>query len=65
MARGALEVVQDAAALAERLAALLSDPGERARRGELARASIEDNRGALEKLLRLIDPVLQSPSAVE
>ncbi|HSY08371.1 MAG TPA: lipid IV(A) 3-deoxy-D-manno-octulosonic acid transferase [Steroidobacteraceae bacterium] len=59
IARGALEVVRDAAGLAERLAALLSDPAERARRGELARASIEDNRGALEKLLRLIDPVLQ------
>jgi 3-deoxy-D-manno-octulosonic-acid transferase len=65
IARGALEVVPDAATLAERLRELLSDPDERARRGQLARASIEDNRGALEKLLRLIDPVLQSPSVVE
>jgi hypothetical protein len=38
---------------------------ERARRGQLGRASIEDNRGALEKLLRLIDPVLQGSSGVE
>jgi 3-deoxy-D-manno-octulosonic-acid transferase len=59
IARGALEVVRDAADLAAHLAALLSDPAERARRGALGRASIEDNRGALEKLLRLIDPVLQ------
>lgn len=60
IACGALEVVRDAPGLAERLATLLSDPKERARRGQLGRASIEDNRGALEKLLRLIDPVLQS-----
>jgi 3-deoxy-D-manno-octulosonic-acid transferase len=60
IARGALEVVRDAPGLAERLANLLSDPKERARRGQLGRVSIEDNRGALEKLLRLIDPVLRS-----
>lgn len=59
MARGALEVVHDAAELAQRLAALLADAKERARRGELARAVLEENRGALEKLLRLVDPVLQ------
>jgi hypothetical protein len=45
------------------LAALLADPKERARVGELARASIEDNRGALQKLLRLIDPVLRDSTA--
>jgi 3-deoxy-D-manno-octulosonic-acid transferase len=60
--RGALEIVRDAPGLAETLAMLLADPNERARRGQLGRASIEDNRGALEKLLRLIDPVLQSSS---
>jgi 3-deoxy-D-manno-octulosonic-acid transferase len=65
IACGALEVVRDAANLAERLTALLADPAERARRGQLARASIEDNRGTLEKLLGLIDPVLQSSSGVE
>jgi 3-deoxy-D-manno-octulosonic-acid transferase len=58
--RGALEVVHDAAELAQSLAALLADPKERARRGELARASLEDNLGALQKLLRLIDPLLQN-----
>jgi 3-deoxy-D-manno-octulosonic-acid transferase len=56
---GALEIVRDAADLAGCLAMLLSDAAERARRGELGRASIEANRGALEKLLHLIDPVLQ------
>jgi len=61
IARGALTVVTDAAALAEQLARWLADPAERARVGELARACIEDNRGALTKLLRLIDPLLQTP----
>jgi len=65
IARGALEIVRDAADLAGRLATLLSDPKERARRGQLGRASIDDNRGALERLLRLIDPVLQGSSGVE
>jgi len=60
MSCGALEIVRDAASLEEPLAALLADPKERARRGALARASIEDNRGALQKLLRLIDPLLES-----
>lgn len=63
ISRGALEIVHDATELAERLAALLADPKERARVGELARASIEDNRGALQKLLRLIDPVLRDSTA--
>jgi 3-deoxy-D-manno-octulosonic-acid transferase len=59
LSRGALEVVRDAAELARALTTLLADPRERARRGELARTVLEDNRGALAKLLRLIDPVLQ------
>ena len=59
IARGAHEVVNDAAQLAQRLAVLLSDPKERERIGQCARNSIADNRGALKKLLRLIDPVLK------
>jgi 3-deoxy-D-manno-octulosonic-acid transferase len=60
IARGALTVVHDAAELGEQLGKWLSDPGERERVGKLARACIEDNRGALAKLLRLIDPLLKS-----
>lgn len=55
---GALEVVHDAEELAARLAQLLADPSERQRRGEAARASVAANRGALEKLLALIEPLL-------
>lgn len=58
--RGAAEVVQNADELGERVAALLADPQERARIGALGRASVEDNRGALAKVLALVDPLLQS-----
>jgi 3-deoxy-D-manno-octulosonic-acid transferase len=57
--RGAAEVVTDGAALGARVSALLSDPAARTRMGEAGRASVEENRGALEKLLGLIDPLLQ------
>jgi 3-deoxy-D-manno-octulosonic-acid transferase len=60
MAREALTVVRDAAALGEQLARWVSDPAARERVGQRARACVEDNRGALEKLLRLIDPLLQN-----
>ncbi len=56
---GAAIVVKDAAELGERVAALLADPGERARIGALGRAAVEENRGALEKLMSLIDPLLR------
>ena len=56
--RGAAEVVRDAAALAQRLEFLLDDPAARARLGAQGRAAVEANRGALGKLLALIEPLL-------
>jgi 3-deoxy-D-manno-octulosonic-acid transferase len=56
---GAAVVVKDAAELGERVAALLSNPAERERMGAAGRAAVEGNRGALEKLLGLIDPLLR------
>jgi 3-deoxy-D-manno-octulosonic-acid transferase len=56
---GAAAVVKDAAELGERVAALLSNPAERERMGAAGRAAVEENRGALEKLLGLIDPLLR------
>jgi 3-deoxy-D-manno-octulosonic-acid transferase len=56
---GAAQIVEDSTELGTRVAALLSNPAERERIGALARASVENNRGALEKLLGLIDPLLQ------
>ncbi len=59
VSRGAAEVVRDASQLGARAAVLLSDPGERARIGESGRACVDRNRGALAKLLGLIEPLLR------
>lgn len=58
IARGAAEVVHDATELAARVGALLADPDARARMGAAGRASVDGNRGALAKLLALIEPLL-------
>jgi len=59
ISRGAAEVVPDARTLGRRVSALLSDPQERERMGAEGRASVDSNRGALAKLLGLINPLLQ------
>jgi 3-deoxy-D-manno-octulosonic-acid transferase len=59
ISRGAAEVVTDARGLGTRVAALLADPAERGRIGAVGQASIDSNRGALAKLLGLINPLLQ------
>jgi 3-deoxy-D-manno-octulosonic-acid transferase len=56
---GAVQVVRDAAELDAALRLLLADPTERARRGALGRDAVGRNRGALARLLALIDPVLR------
>lgn len=59
VARGAAEVVHDAGELGSRVSMLLSDPDERDRIGALGRDSVDSNRGALGKLLGLIEPLLR------
>ena len=61
LARGAAEVVHDAAALAARVNALLADPQARARMGAAGGAAIAANRGAVRRLLALIEPLLDEP----
>jgi 3-deoxy-D-manno-octulosonic-acid transferase len=56
--RGAAEVVHDAAELGGRVTALLADPDERDRIGAIGRDCVASNRGALGKLLGLIEPLL-------
>jgi 3-deoxy-D-manno-octulosonic-acid transferase len=58
IARGAAQVVHNAQELAARLGALLQDPAERERVGALGRSSVEGSRGALARLLALIEPLL-------
>jgi 3-deoxy-D-manno-octulosonic-acid transferase len=61
IARGAAEVIHDAAELAERVMALLASPEARVRIGAQGRASVDSHRGALGKLLGLIEPLLSEP----
>ena len=61
IARGAAEVVHDAAELGARVGALLANPEARVRIGAQARASVDSNRGALDRLLGLIEPLLNEP----
>jgi 3-deoxy-D-manno-octulosonic-acid transferase len=56
--RGAAEVVHDAAELGARLSALLADAPARERMGAQGRDCVDGNRGALVKLLALIEPLL-------
>ena len=58
--RGAAVIVHDATELATRLNAWLADAGERERIGALGRAAVEENRGALRRLLELIEPTIRA-----
>jgi 3-deoxy-D-manno-octulosonic-acid transferase len=52
--------VRNGAELGTRVAALLADQPMRVEMGSHGRAVVDRNRGALEKLLRLIDSLLRS-----
>jgi len=56
--RGAAEVVHSGAELGARVSALLADEQARERMGAQGRDSVDGNRGALAKLLTLIEPLL-------
>jgi len=58
IARGAAGIVHNPQELGARVSALLSDPKERERIGAQGRASVEGSRGALARLLALIEPLL-------
>lgn len=58
--RGAAEVVHDPTELGTRVSMLLSDPDERDRIGAIGRDCVDSNRGALGKLLALIEPLLRN-----
>ncbi|MCK6371134.1 MAG: glycosyltransferase, partial [Gammaproteobacteria bacterium] len=57
-AEGATIVVQDASHIAAEILRLLDDPAERARRGALARELLANNRGAVDRLLALVEPLI-------
>jgi 3-deoxy-D-manno-octulosonic-acid transferase len=53
--------VHNAAELGARVSALFADPAARERMAVAGRASVDGNRGALAKLLALIEPLLEEP----
>ena len=55
----ALEVVSDLNQLATRLAYFLNDTEARQLMGERAQATVDNNRGAVQRLVDLIDPLLK------
>ena len=55
---GACRLVEDAEQLADAVGELLCDRDKAKERGELGRRILERNRGALERLLEMIDPLL-------
>jgi len=59
--RGAGQQVQNAAQLAPAIADFLSDADRRDVAGEAGRRMVEENRGALERTMRLLEPLLPGP----
>jgi 3-deoxy-D-manno-octulosonic-acid transferase len=57
---GAAKIVRNGAELGSAVTELLSDQRLRIEMGERGRAAVERNRGALEKLMRLIESLLRS-----
>ncbi|MGI9232373.1 MAG: glycosyltransferase family protein, partial [Woeseiaceae bacterium] len=58
----ACRIVADAAELADTVADLLKNPDEAADMGEKSRALLERNKGALARLLVLLEPLLREQS---
>lgn len=58
--RGAVEIVRDGPQLAAKVVAWLRDEGERRRIGMLGREAVEANRGAVARVLGLVEPLLRS-----
>jgi 3-deoxy-D-manno-octulosonic-acid transferase len=59
---GAQQVVHNAEELAAQVTLLLTEPAECQRRGALGRRALDENRGALKRLLDLVDPLLRERS---
>lgn len=58
IAAGAVRVVSDGAGLADQVCAWLSHPDERARVGQAGLRVLDENRGALQRLMALIEPLV-------
>jgi 3-deoxy-D-manno-octulosonic-acid transferase len=56
--RGAVRIVQDSAQLAAMVGDLLTDPTARAVMGASGRKTVDDNRGAVARLMQFLEPLL-------
>jgi len=56
--RGAVTIVHNAPELAKVVGDLLSDPAARARMGAAGRKAVDENRGAVGRLMAFIQPLL-------
>jgi len=56
--RGAVKIVHDATELAQVVGDLLSDPAARAQMGAEGRKAVDQNRGAVDRLMAFIQPLL-------
>jgi 3-deoxy-D-manno-octulosonic-acid transferase len=61
MEQGATTVARDAGEIAAELLRLLADPAERERRGQAGLAALTANRGAVNRLLSLVEPLAEPP----
>jgi len=57
---GAALQVDDATGLAHAIRRLLADPQLRRQMGETGRRAVQSNRGAVERLLDLVEPILSA-----
>ncbi|MGE0384558.1 MAG: lipid IV(A) 3-deoxy-D-manno-octulosonic acid transferase [Gammaproteobacteria bacterium] len=60
---GAARIVNDAAELGQAATQLLGNASDRARAGEAGRAAVEANRGAIERVMRALGPLLAVSAA--
>ncbi len=59
-ASGALTIVRDAEELARQLTTYLDDPPRAAAAGSRGRGAVEASRGAVDRLIAMIEPMLRS-----
>jgi 3-deoxy-D-manno-octulosonic-acid transferase len=62
LSRGAAIEITSSAQLADAVAALLSDARRRRETGERAQAIVESNRGSVEKVMRIVRPLIHAPT---
>jgi 3-deoxy-D-manno-octulosonic-acid transferase len=56
---GSVRIVNDAAGVAKVVGELLADPAARSRMGASGRKAVDDNRGAVDRVMKFISPLLK------